>query len=151
MKRREFLRNSLIGAAGVSLLGIPFSAVAKAKTKKLVILHTNDMHSRIEPFPNDGRANAGMGGMARRASLIKKIRAKEKNVLLLDSGDIFQGTPYFNFFGGELEYKLMSQMGYDAATLGNHDFDNGLAGLEKQLPHANFPFLTANYDFSETI
>ncbi|MBK0401971.1 metallophosphatase [Adhaeribacter sp. BT258] len=151
MKRREFLRNSLMGTAGLSLLGFPFAAQARPKNKKLVILHTNDTHSRIDPFPSDGRANGGMGGMARRASLIKQIRAKEKNVLLLDSGDIFQGTPYFNFFGGELEYKLMSQMGYDAATLGNHDFDNGLAGLQKQLPHASFPFLSANYDFSETI
>ena len=151
MKRREFLRNSLMGAAGLSLLGLPFTSQARPKTKKLVILHTNDMHSRIDPFPKDGRANGGMGGMARRASLIKQIRAKEKNVLLLDSGDIFQGTPYFNFFGGELEYKLMSQMGYDAATFGNHDFDNGLEGLQKQLPHATFPFLSANYDFSNTI
>ena len=151
MKRREFLKNSIVGAAGLGLLGLPTFSEAKSKTKKLVILHTNDMHSRIDPFPNDGRANGGMGGMARRAALIKQIRAKEKNVLLLDSGDIFQGTPYFNFFGGELEYKLMSQMGYDAATLGNHDFDNGLTGLQKQLPNATFPFLISNYDFSETI
>lgn len=140
----------MVGAAGLSLLGLPFSGLAKSKNKKLVILHTNDMHSRIDPFPNDGRQYGGMGGMARRASLIKQIRAKESNVLLLDAGDIFQGTPYFNFFGGELEYKLMSQMGYDAATLGNHDFDNGLAGLEKQMPHATFPFINSNYDFSGT-
>ena len=88
--------------------------------------------------------------MARRAALIKEVRAAEANVLLLDSGDIFQGTPYFNFFGGELEYKLMTQMGYDASTLGNHDFDNGLEGLQRQLPHAGFPFIIANYDFSKT-
>src|SRR6476620_9271188 len=150
MKRRDFLKNTLAGAAGLSLLGLPFSGEAKAKKKKLVILHTNDMHSRIDPFPNDGRANGGMGGMARRAALIKQIRSQEKNILLLDSGDIFQGTPYFNFFGGELEYKLMTQMGYDASTLGNHDFDNGLEGLQRQLPHAGFPFLIANYDFSKT-
>jgi 5'-nucleotidase len=84
-------------------------------------------------------------------ALIKKIRSEEKNVLLLDSGDIFQGTPYFNLYGGELELKLMSEMGYDASTLGNHDFDNGLDGLLKQLPHAKFPFLCANYDFSQTV
>jgi 5'-nucleotidase len=88
--------------------------------------------------------------MARRAALIKEIRSKEANVLLLDSGDIFQGTPYFNFFGGELEYKLMSEMKYDASTLGNHDFDNGLEGLMRQLPNATFPFVIANYDFSKT-
>jgi 5'-nucleotidase len=71
--------------------------------------------------------------------------------LLLDAGDVFQGTPYFNYYHGELEFKLMSYMGYDAATLGNHDFDAGLEGLYKQLPNATFPFLTANYDFSQTM
>jgi 5'-nucleotidase len=107
------------------------------------------MHSHIQPFTS-GR-NKGLGGMAQRAGLIKSIREKEDHVLLLDAGDIFQGTPYFNFYGGELEFKLMSKMKYDAVTLGNHDFDNGLEGFAKQLPHANFPFLIANYDFSETI
>ena len=126
MKRRDFLRNSFLGTAGFSVLGgLANSAAAAPAAKapvKLTILHTNDMHSRIEPFPDNGGQWAGLGGMARRAALIKDIRSKEANVLLLDSGDIFQGTPYFNFFGGELEYKLMSQMAYDASTLGNHDF-----------------------------
>jgi len=138
------------GAAGLSLLGVPTDVWA-ANQVKLTILHTNDVHSRIDPYPNDGRPNAGLGGMARRATLVSQIRAQEKNVLLLDSGDIWQGTPYFNLFDGELEYKLMTQMQYDASTLGNHDFDNGLAGLQRQLPNAGFPFLTANYDFSRTI
>ena len=154
MKRREFLRNSLLGTAGFTVLGSMANAAQAATTAKgpvkLTILHTNDMHSRIEPFPDNGGQWAGLGGMARRAALIKDIRAQEPNVLLLDSGDIFQGTPYFNFFGGELEYKLMSQMQYDASTLGNHDFDNGLEGLQRQLPNATFPFLIANYDFSKT-
>jgi 5'-nucleotidase len=151
MQRREFLRNSLLGTAGLTVLGgLTTTAEAAKAPIKLTILHTNDMHSRIEPFPDTGGQWAGLGGMARRAALIKDIRAKEANVLLLDSGDIFQGTPYFNFFGGELEYKLMSQMAYDASTLGNHDFDNGLEGLERQLPNATFPFLIANYDFSKT-
>lgn len=150
MRRRDFLKTTAVGAAGISLLGIPFSAEA-AQSINLTILHTNDQHSRIDPIPDDGRKYGGMGGMARRASLIEQIRKEEPNVLLLDCGDIWQGTPYFNFFGGELEYKLMSQMKYDAATLGNHDFDNGLKGLEKMLPHAQFPFLSANYDFSKTI
>ena len=154
MKRREFLRNSLLGTAGLTVLGgLASSAEAAAAAKapvKLTVLHTNDMHSRIEPFPDNGGQWAGLGGMARRAALVKDIRSREANVLLLDSGDIFQGTPYFNFFGGELEYKLMSQMGYDASTLGNHDFDNGLEGLQRQLPHATFPFLIANYDFAKT-
>jgi len=150
MKRREFLKTSLAGAAGLSLLSLPTAAWA-AHSINLTILHTNDMHSRIDPFPNDGRTYAGLGGMARRATLISQIRSQNPNVLLLDSGDIFQGTPYFNFFGGELEYKLMTQMRYDAATFGNHDFDNGLGGLQRQLPHAGFSFLSANYDFSQTI
>ncbi|MCX2738719.1 bifunctional metallophosphatase/5'-nucleotidase [Pontibacter anaerobius] len=150
MRRRDFLKTTAVGAAGISLLGVPFSAEA-AQSINLTILHTNDQHSRIDPFPDDGRKYGGMGGMARRASLIEQIRKEEANVLLLDCGDIWQGTPYFNFFGGELEYKLMSQMKYDAVTLGNHDFDNGLKGLEKMLPHAEFPFLSANYDFSKTI
>ncbi|WP_210463788.1 bifunctional metallophosphatase/5'-nucleotidase [Rufibacter roseolus] len=151
MNRRDFIKNTVAGTAGLALLGLPSLGNAAAAPIKLTILHTNDMHSRIDPFPNDGRKNGGMGGMARRATLVKQIRAQEPNVLLLDAGDIWQGTPYFNFFGGELEYKLMTQMGYDAATLGNHDFDNGLEGLQKQLPHAGFPFIISNYDFSDTI
>ena len=89
--------------------------------------------------------------MARRAVLVEKIRKENPNTLLLDAGDIFQGTPYFNYFGGELEFKLMSMLGYDAATLGNHDFDNAIEGFHKQLPHASFEFVCANYDFKNTI
>ncbi|RSK45734.1 bifunctional metallophosphatase/5'-nucleotidase [Hymenobacter perfusus] len=153
MDRREFLKYSGLGAASLGLMGaaaLP-AAAADKKALRLTILHTNDMHSRIEPFPDNAAQWAGMGGMARRATLIEQIRKQEPNVLLLDSGDIWQGTPYFNFFQGELEYKLMSQMAYDASTLGNHDFDNGLEGLQKQLPNATFPFLIANYDFTGTI
>ncbi len=154
MNRRHFLQR--IGTSGL-LVGtgaFPFSAMANALSAAemvhLTILHTNDVHSRIDPFPQDGTRNAGMGGVARRAALIKKVRAAEKNVLLLDAGDIFQGTPFFNFYGGELELKLMSEMGYDASTIGNHDFDNGLEGLVKALPNANFPLLNINYDFNDT-
>jgi len=148
MKRSEFLiQSSLI--AGATLLGAPAFGNTQ-KVKKLTILHTNDTHSQIEPLPNDGRAYAGMGGMARRATLIKQIRSQEENVLLLDAGDMFQGTPYFNYFGGEPEFKLMSAMGYDAATLGNHDFDNGVAGLARMLPNAQFSILNANYNFSQS-
>ena len=151
MNRRDFIRQAGLGTAALSTLAaLPAAASGNAAPHRLTILHTNDMHSRIEPFPDSAAQWAGLGGMARRATMIQQIRAQEPNVLLLDSGDIFQGTPYFNFFGGELEYKLMSQMGYDASTLGNHDFDNGLDGLLRQLPHAKFPFLIANYDFSQT-
>ena len=146
-KRRKFIKQSSLGVLGISLL--PQISIGRNRELKITILHTNDMHSHIHPF-SSGR-NKGFGGMAQRAGLINNIRKSEEHVLLLDAGDIFQGTPYFNFYGGELEFKLMSQMRYDAATLGNHDFDNGLEGFLKQLPHANFPFLIANYDFSKTI
>ena len=109
------------------------------------------MHSRIDPFPMDGSRNEGQGGVSRRATLIERVRKSEDHVLLFDCGDIFQGTPYFNFFGGELELKLMSELKYDATTIGNHDFDGGIEGLHKQMPHADFPFLIANYDFENTI
>lgn len=149
--RRDFLRTGGIAAAALALNLNAFEAEAAGGVTKLTILHTNDVHSRIEPFPIDGSKYAGLGGTARRSALIKRIRAEEKNVLLFDAGDIFQGTPYFNKFGGELEIKLMTAMGYDAATMGNHDFDNGMEGFYKQLPHANFPVLCSNYDFSNTI
>ena len=149
MERRSFIKQSLVGSLGMSLAGLELSA-ANSKTVDLTILHTNDMHSRIDPFPHDGGPYAGLGGMARRANLIKQIRQETEQLLLFDAGDIFQGTPYFNLFGGELEFKLMSQMRYDGSTLGNHDFDNGLDGLEKQLPNASFPFIISNYDFSLT-
>lgn len=147
--RRDFLKKLGLLSAGIvgsSVLDLE----AKASIEKITILHTNDVHSRIEPFPLDGSRNAGLAGAARRASLINQIRKEEKNVLLLDSGDIFQGTPYFNLYGGEVELKIMSQLGYDAATLGNHDFDNGVEGFVKQMHHANFPILCANYDFQNT-
>lgn len=147
--RRDFLKK--IGLLSASIAATPWiGAEASNGIEKLTILHTNDVHSRIDPFPLDGGRNAGLGGVARRASLVKKIRKEEKHVLLLDAGDIFQGTPYFNLYGGELELKLMSKLGYDAATLGNHDFDNGVDGFSKQLPHANFPIICSNYDFRNT-
>ena len=145
--RRDFIKKASLGALGFSFL--PNELLANADLIKLTILHTNDMHSHIQPFTN-GR-NKGLGGMAQRATLIKRLRQENEHVLLLDAGDIFQGTPYFNMYGGELEFKLMSEMKYDAATIGNHDFDNGLDGIFKKLPHAKFPFLCANYDFSDNL
>ena len=145
--RRKFIKKIGLGAVGLTMIN--HELIAEEDVKRITILHTNDMHSRIEPFSSG--SFKGIGGMAQRSSIINEIRKKEKNVLLFDAGDIFQGTPYYNFYGGELEFKLMSQMKYDAATLGNHDFDNGLDGLKKQLKHASFPFVCANYDFSKTI
>jgi len=102
----------------------------------------------MDPFPMDGGPLQGLGGAARRATLIENIRSEHPNVLLLDSGDIFQGTPYFNFFRGEVEFRAMSAMSYDVATIGNHDFDNGVGGLVEMMPHASFEFVSANYDVS---
>ena len=150
ISRRKFLQNSVLASGLLTLPSLP--AFAKSNAKKITILHTNDQHSRIDPFEvSTDERYSNKGGFARRAALIEKIRAEEENVLLLDAGDIFQGTPYFNFYGGELEFKLMSKIKYDLATLGNHDFDAGLDGLKKQLKHASFDFVNANYDFSNTI
>lgn len=156
MNRKQFLRTLGGGTLAISLapnllMAEDFSALKMASENQLTILHTNDQHSRIEPFDSSYTRNPNQGGFARRAALIQKIRSQESNVLLLDSGDTFQGTPYFNFFGGELEFKLMSMMGYDASTMGNHDFDNGLAGFKKVRSTAKFPFLCSNYDFKNTI
>lgn len=150
MNRRRFIRNSSILMTGASLGTLPSFISAKTHTTKISILHTNDWHSRIEPFGKDVGNYAGMGGAAIRSKLIQKIRQKSEHVLLLDAGDIFQGTPYFNFYGGELEFKLMSMMQYDAVTLGNHDFDNGIDGLIKHMHLASFSFINCNYDFSHT-
>lgn len=150
--RRNFLRY-LMGAGG-ALAFTSLSAqelFAKKELVKLVILHTNDVHSRLEPFADNDPKYPGMGGAARRAALINNIRNTEPNVLLLDAGDIFQGTPYFNFYLGEPEIKTMSAMGYDAATIGNHDFDGGLENLAKQVKsHATFAMLNSNYTIAGT-
>ena len=149
--RRAFLKKTAFAGAGIiTFNSISNEALAKTEMVKITILHTNDVHSHIDPFPDNDPKYAGLGGVVRRAALIKKIRNEEKNVLLFDVGDVFQGTPYFNMYGGELELKLMSMMQYDASTIGNHDFDNGLDGLLKQLPNASFPFINCNYDFSDT-
>ncbi|MFD1063647.1 bifunctional metallophosphatase/5'-nucleotidase [Winogradskyella litorisediminis] len=151
MKRRTFIQQTTAASALIGLGSLTLSSFQSPNTKKITILHTNDVHSHIDPFgPDDGR-NANKGGIARRASLIESIRKENPNTLLLDAGDIFQGTPYFNYYGGELEFKLMSILKYDLATIGNHDFDNGINGLYKQLPHANFEFVSANYDFTNTV
>ena len=150
LNRRDFLRQAGLTTGSLlcsrSLLALD-EAIAE---QKLTILHTNDVHSRLEPFPMDGGANAGQGGVAARAEMIRRIRSEEEHVLLLDAGDIFQGTPYFNFYKGEPEIKAMTAMGYDAATMGNHDFDAGLENFATQLKHANFPLIICNYDFTAT-
>jgi 5'-nucleotidase len=151
LSRKKFIQDVALSAgaviAGPALLDIAGSFAPL----KLTILHTNDVHSRLEAFPMDGGRNQGLGGVAARSALIQQIRAEGSQVLLLDAGDIFQGTPYFNIYKGEPEIKAMSAMGYDACTIGNHDFDGGLDNLANQLTgHASFPMLVSNYDFTGT-
>ena len=148
MNRKTFIKNSIYGSAAVGLALNNFSC---SSHKNITILHTNDVHSHVEPFSKDHSEFPNKGGFERRATLISEIRRQNPNTLLFDAGDIFQGTPYFNFYGGEIEFKLMSMLGYDAITIGNHDFDNGMDGLEKQLPNAKFDIISSNYDFKNTI
>ena len=150
MERRKFLHQTAAAAILTSVGGLTLPSFTKKK-KHITILHTNDTHSRIEPFEASHHRHANKGGVARRATLVESIRKENANTLLLDAGDIFQGTPYFNYFGGELEFKLMSMLKYDVATIGNHDFDNSIEGLYKQLPNANFDFVSANYNFKNTV
>lgn len=151
LSRKRFIQQAVLTAGAVAGGPLLTRAAEGAAPAKLTVLHTNDVHSRLEPFPMDGGRNQGLGGVAARAALIRKIREEEDHVLLLDAGDIFQGTPYFNLYKGEPEIRAMSAMGYDACTIGNHDFDAGLENLANQLTrHANFPMLVSNYDFSRT-
>ncbi|WP_396589660.1 bifunctional metallophosphatase/5'-nucleotidase [Allomuricauda sp. R78024] len=151
MKRRDFLTNTAATSALISLGGLGLNSCSSLNSRHITILHTNDVHSHIDPFPSSHSSYANLGGVARRATLVDNIRNENPNTLLFDAGDIFQGTPYFNFYGGELEFKLMSKLNYDAATIGNHDFDNGVDGLLAQVPHAKFELLSANYDFTNTV
>jgi len=149
INRRTFLTTS--AAFGVTLIACRREVLqASAADTVITILHTNDTHSQIDPLPaND--ANAGQGGVARRATLVKRVRQENPNTLVVDGGDVLQGTPYFNFYKGEVEYKAMSAIGYDAGTLGNHEFDNGVEALAAALKFANFDIVSANYDVRGTV
>ena len=151
MKRRHFLKK--IKFSSIYGLTLPYfinDDYFDNGLKKITILHTNDVHSHIDPFPKNDPLNPSGGGVIARANLINLIKKGNPHTLVLDAGDVFQGTPYFNFFGGELELKLMSEMGYNASTLGNHEFDNGMEKLSKVLKHANFSFLNSNYTLKNT-
>lgn len=166
MNRRKFIGASIAGGAAlaVSTTSTPFLTDARPSSAELfapllepkegetliTILHTNDQHSQIDPLPPNDR-NGGKGGVARRATLVKKVRQENPNTLMVDAGDTFQGTPYFNLYGGEVEYKAMTAIGYDVVTLGNHDFDNGVEGLAKAMQFAKFDFVLANYDVRGTL
>lgn len=151
MKRRHFLKK--IKFSSIYGLTLPYfinDDYFDNDLKKITILHTNDVHSHIDPFPKNDPLNPSGGGVIARANLINLVKKDNPHTLVLDAGDVFQGTPYFNFFGGELELKLMSKMGYNASTLGNHEFDNGMEKLSKVLKHANFSFLNSNYTLKNT-
>src|ERR1051326_9224215 len=140
--RRNFLGASAV--FGASIVAFPREILSAAETV-ITILHTNDTHSQIDPLPANDK-NAGKGGVARRATLVKRIRKENPHTLLIDAGDGLQGTPYFNFYKGEVEYKAMSMIGYDAGTIGNHEFDNGVESLAKAMQLANFEIVSSNYD-----
>jgi len=146
--RRRFIKQLTAGTIVAAALPQFYSCSGKEVT--ITILHTNDVHSQIEPLAADHHKFPNGGGFAKRAALIEKIRQENKHVLLFDCGDIFQGTPYFNFYKGQLEIELMNKMRYDAATIGNHEFDNGITELAKQIKKAEFPFLCSNYLFDDT-
>src|SRR5437764_7406303 len=162
--RRDFLKTAVVGGLSVPLIGrtsvfrwhdaalsiaAPLLQPALGETL-ITILHTNDTHSQIDPILENDKTYAGKGGAARRATLVKRVRKQNPNTLLIDAGDVFQGTPYFNFYKGEVEYKAMSMIGYDVVTLGNHDFDNGVEGLLAAMKFATFDFVSTNYDFRAT-
>ena len=127
--------------------------VSVAQDKQILILHTNDMHSRIEPFSEHHAEKlvAGKAGMVRRANFVEQQRKVHKNVLLFDSGDFSQGTPYYNLFKGEVEIQMMNAMKYDAATIGNHEFDFGLENMARLFKMAKFPIVCCNYGVSGTV
>ena len=131
---------------------LPLNTEAK-KRKQLVILHTNDTHSTIMPLnPNlDNKDIAGRGGFLRRVNMIKEQRQQHPNLLLFDSGDFSQGSGYYTLFKGEVEIGLMNEMGYDAATIGNHEFDFGMENMARIFRMANFPIVCSNYDCTGTV
>lgn len=151
LNRRIFLKNLLAGGTGVFLGSVPLEILSREELLTLTILHTNDLHCHIEPFTGSNEKFNGKGGLARISEYNRKCREENQATILLDAGDMFQGTPYFNFFGGDLILKVMTEAGYDAGTIGNHEFDNGLKGIEEALPSAGFPIISSNYDFSDTL
>src|SRR5882672_2348936 len=157
--RRNFLGASLVAGLGLSFpkglralypptraaIWAPLLEPLRGETL-ITVLHTNDTHSQIDPILDNDKTYAGKGGVARRATLVKRVRKENPNTLLIDGGDVCQGTPYFNFYRGEVEYKAMSLIGYDAGTIGNHEFDNGVESLARALTFANFEIVSTNYD-----
>jgi 5'-nucleotidase len=150
MKRRKFIKTTA-AAGALSVSGLAWSGFETSKAaKQITILHTNDVHSHLDPFPTHHTKYPNLGGASRRFNYFNRVKNENEHTLILDAGDAFQGTPYFNYYGGELEYKVMSKLGYHASTIGNHEFDNGIDNIATQLSHAKFDLLNANYDLSNT-
>jgi 5'-nucleotidase len=152
MDRRRFLSYSALGVLGAIIERPTHFSVAASDPASTVItiLHTNDTHSQIDPIAATDKTYAGKGGVARRATLVRRVRRENPNTLLIDAGDVLQGTPYFNFYKGEVEYKAMSEIGYDVGTLGNHEFDNGVEQLAAALKFARFDIVSSNYELKGT-
>ena len=151
INRKAFLQQIVLaGAASITIPVIPAFLYGASDYDQITILHTNDIHSQLLPFPADGSKNSGLGGAAQRAAIVQQIRGEVEHVLLFDSGDYFQGTPYFQLYKGEPEIKSMTMIGYDAALMGEHEFDAGIENFATQLKHANFPILISNYQFTGT-
>jgi len=150
MKRRDFIIQTS-AATAITLTGFGLSSFSSAKTKRITILHTNDTHSHLDTFPQTDAKFPNQGGAAKRATIFNQVKNENPNTLILDAGDMFQGTPYFNYYGGELEIKVMNMLQYDAGTLGNHEFDNGVNSLAEQIHKANFDIINTNYDFKNTL
>ena len=122
------------------------------KMRELLVVHTKDTHSCVEPLnPNlADTTQADKGGYMRRAALLNNLRAKDPNLLLVDAGDFSQGSAFYNLYHGDVEVGLMNIMGYDAATIGNHEFDFGVENMARLFRLANFPIVCCNYDFTGT-
>lgn len=142
MHRLKALSKSALIFSLVAIVAIATAGTIRAE--RLVILHTNDTHSLIDPDEQ------GLGGVLQRKAIIDSVRNAEKNVLLVDAGDVVQGTLYFKFFKGDVEFPLMNMMGYDVQILGNHEFDNGLDELAKHYSKLKADKISANYDMSAT-
>jgi len=158
MKKDLFIYNKVVtrlvmGVLPFCLFAVsPLDVVAK-KHKQLVVLHTNDTHSTIFPVNSniDNQEIAGRGGFLRRVNMVKEQRQQHPDLLLFDSGDFSQGSGYYTLFKGEVEVGLMNQMGYDAATIGNHEFDFGLDNMARIFRMAKFPIVCSNYDCTGTV
>lgn len=148
MDRRDFIKTVFFLGTATAFAGPDYLFNKKSV---IHIFHTNDVHSHIEPFPLTDKRFPGMGGYAKRQTMLKEFRKKYGNILLFDAGDVFQGTPYFNYYEGKLDYQLMSKLGYNAATLGNHDFDNGTDKLAEAMKYANFSIVSSNLNITHPI